>query len=691
MRGPAAGERRHTPELGGLDYARPDDGRARDREDRSRRGRGGGRKGGGQGGGWFDRIIRRVVLWTLGMALRLGLVFVVVLGAAVWMMHASLPEPERLLDGRDRGSVTMFDRNGEVFAWRGDQFGGEVRVADVSPHLVHAILAVEDRRFFSHPGVDARGLLRAALVNMRAGAVVQGGSTITQQVAKNVFLTDERSIERKLKEIPMALAMELKFDKEDILAVYLNRVYLGAGAYGFEAAAQRYFGKSAAFLNPAEAAMLAGLLKAPSRFSPTADIARAQARAALVVTAMEEEGYLTPAQAAEARANPAQLSSAAAARAGGHFADWVMESGPAWLTRASTEDVLIRTTFDPAAQTAAEQALAHVFETSVREGSAAQAAIVVMTPDGAVRAIVGGRNAAGGFNRATQAKRQTGSAFKPFIYAAAMERGFSPEDVMIDAPLTMGNWSPQNFGGEFAGPVTLTQALARSINTVAVRLSEQVGRENVRAMARKLGLSTPLAEGPAVALGVSEATLIEMTGAYAAFASGGFDGRPWAIRDLRLRGDADPLMTGGEGPRRRLLDHRVAGLTTHMLAEAVRNGTGGRARLPDREAAGKTGTTQAARDAWFVGYTAQYVVGVWMGYDDNTPLTGVTGGGLPAAIWRETMTRLHRGLPAQPLPEIRPEPRYAAPPLVAQSEAASDDETLLGSILSDVVRRLGGN
>ncbi len=653
----------------------------RPRADKSRRAR--------PRGSWLSRAVSALLWWGLRMGLRAGAVFAVILGVSVWVMHESLPEADALLDGRARGSVTLLDRHGDVFAWRGDQFGGAVRVGDVSPHLVSAVLAAEDHRYYRHFGVDPIGLARAAWVNWRAGRVVQGGSTITQQVAKNVFLSSERTVERKLKEIPMALAMEWKYSKDEILAIYLNRVYLGAGAYGFEAASQRYFGVPAKFLGPAESAMLAGLLKAPSRFAPTADIARSQARANLVLAAMERHGFVTAEQAARARAAPATLSEVAARRAGGHFADWAMEAGPAYLTQATREDVLIRTTFDPAAQQAAESALAEVFSTRVREGSGAQAAIVVMTPDGAVRAIVGGRDGnAGGFNRATQAMRQTGSAFKPFVYAAAMERGLSPDDAILDAPLTMGRWSPENYGGGFRGTITLREALAQSVNTSAVRLSEQVGRGRVRAMAAKLGVTTPVAEGPAVALGVSEATLIEMTGAFAAFASGGLDGRPWGLREVRVRGDAEPLMRGGDGPRRRLLDHRVAGLTTHMLAEVVRSGTGQRAALPDRPVAGKTGTTQNFRDAWFVGFSAQYVVGVWMGYDDNTPLTGVTGGGLPAAIWRETMARLHRGLPAQPLPEIAPAPR-APSPAPAVAVAATEDDRVLGGILSEVMRAIG--
>ncbi len=636
-------------------------------------------------GGWLDRAIRRVALFLFGFALRIGLAVALIGVGAVVLTYEQLPDPADLVDGRERGSVTLLDRHGDVFAWRGEQYGGEIGPGDVSPWLVEAILAAEDRRFRDHWGVDPRGLLRAAIANARAGRIVQGGSTITQQVAKNVFLSHERSVERKLKEIPMAIAMEIKYDKETILSLYLNRVYLGAGTYGFEAASQRYFGKSAAFLDPAEAAMLAGLLKAPSRFSPTNDIAAAQARAEIVLGAMEETGALSPDAAARARAAPARLSDAAARRVGAQFADWVMEAGPGYLTDATREDVTIRTTFDPRAQAAAEAALSAVFREKVRPGSKAQAAIVVMSPDGAVRAVVGGRDGrAGGFNRATQAMRQTGSAFKPVVYAAALEAGWSPSDRILDAPLTLGGWSPENYGGTYLGETTLTRALADSANTAAVRLSERVGRERVRALARRLGITTPIAPGPALALGVSEATLVEMTGVYAAFASGGFDGAPWGIREIRVRGDDGPLMKGG-GPRRRVLDHRVAGRMTAMLEAVVREGTGRRAALPGRPAAGKTGTTQAARDAWFVGFTADWVAGVWMGYDDNTPLTGVTGGGLPAEIWRETMLRLHDGAPARPLPVWRDRAPTEA---VAAAPSGEDDATLIGGVVDRLLGAL---
>jgi len=593
------------------------------------------------------------IFWAF--AWRLGLAATLVLAAATGFYYTQLPAVEDLFDGRGTGSVTMLDRDGNVFAWRGEQYGGELGVKDVSPHLVHAVIAAEDRRYYRHFGVDPLGIARAIVANIRAGRLVQGGSTLTQQVAKNVFLTAERSYERKLKELPMALALELKYSKDQILSIYLNRVYLGAGTYGFEAASQRYFGKSARVLNPAEAAMLAGLLRAPSRYAPTNDLGRAQGRASVIVRAMEQEGYLSETQVIQALTDPAKLSRAAAARAGGYFADWVMETAPAYLAKDTTEDVTIATTFDPVLQRAAEQALAAVFEDRVKEGSVAQAAIVVMTPSGEVRAMVGGHESGvGQFNRATHAKRQTGSAFKAVVYAAALEAGMNPLDIVIDEPLRIGNWSPQNYNGKYRGAVTLTEALAKSINTVAVRVSERVGQDRVRRLATAMGITTPLAPGPAIALGTSEATLIDMTGVFATIANRGLAAHPRGIREIRLRGDDTALLRDPGGPGERVLSERNAGLLTYMLREVVEAGTGRRAQLPGRDAAGKTGTTQAARDAWFIGFTADYVVGVWMGNDDNSPLTGVTGGGLPAAIWRETVTRIHRGMPPSPLYALAP-------------------------------------
>ena len=636
---------------------------------------------------WLNRAVRAVFWFFFKLGLRIGVVIALILAASVTYYYVSLPDAEELLDARARGSVTLMDRHGDVFAWRGAQFGGEITPGDVSPHLVDAILSAEDRRFYSHFGIDPRGLARAMVANARAGRFIQGGSTITQQVAKNVFLTSERTIERKLKEIPVAIALELKYAKDEILTIYMNRVYLGAGTTGFEAAAQRYFSKSAKFVNLPEAAMLAGLLKAPSKFAPTSNMGRAQGRAGVIINAMRKTGIITEREADEALQNPARLSREAARRTGAHFADWVMEDGPAFLTGATAEDVRIRTTFDPAIQARAEEALAHIFETKVRKGSPAEAAIVVMEHDGRVRAVVGGRDpSANTFNRATQALRQTGSAFKPIVYAAAMEAGYGPYDTIEDRPLTMnipgsGKWSPRNYSGEFEGTVTLEEALAKSINTVAVRLSERVGRDRVRNLAAAMGLTSPIAEGPAVALGVSEATLLEMTSVYAAIANGGKTAPANGILEITLRGDDAPVMTADTGGGSRVISAASAARLTGMMAAVIREGTGTRAD-PGRPAAGKTGTTQGARDAWFIGFTAQYVIGVWMGKDDNAPLVGVTGGGLPAAIWREVAVRVHEGLPAEPL-RIRRD--GGAGGRVATRNDDEGDDARSGSILREVI------
>ncbi|MEM9576366.1 MAG: PBP1A family penicillin-binding protein [Pseudomonadota bacterium] len=631
--------------------------------------------------GLLQRLIRWILRLIWRITWRVGFVAGLVLAFIVGYYYTTLPPVDELLDGRARGSVTLLDRDGQVFAWRGDQFGGAVTAQTVSTHLKNAIIATEDRRFYRHFGLSPRGIASAVRINLSEGRGPlqgHGGSTITQQVAKLLCLgvpfdpavqTEEEyerecrrgTIQRKAREAVYALAMEAKYSKDEILTIYMNRAFLGAGARGFEAASQRYFGKSAANVSPAEAAMLAGLLVAPTRFAPTNDLTRSQRRAATIVRLMNEQGYLTVAEAQEAQQNPAELSKAAEARAGGYFADWVMSSGPEFFTRKTTEDVIIKTTLDQRIQRGAEEALKWVFENKVRAGSKAQAAIVVMSADGAVRAMVGGRKTkvSGAFNRAVQAKRQTGSAFKPFVYAAALDLGYSPNDTVTDEPLTIdipgsGPWSPRNYTNKYYGQVTLTRALRDSLNIPAVKVSEFVGRELVRQVATDFGLESDLAAGPALALGASESTLIEMTGAYAGILNGGSSVQPYGLIELSLLGDDEPLMGTGGGIGERVIQEVAARQLIYMMEKVVSEGTGQRAKFGGRQLAGKTGTTQAARDAWFVGFSADYVAGVWMGYDDNTPLTGVTGGGLPAEIWRETMVRVHEGVPARPLPMAGP-------------------------------------
>lgn len=672
-------------------------------------------------GNVLTRFIRGffTLLWRIiwGVSWRVGAIAVVILGLATGYFYTQLPPLTDLLDARARGSVTMTDTDGNVFAWRGETFGGAITADTVSRHLKHAIIATEDRRFYWHLGVSPRGIagaIRGNLAEGRGAFSGAGGSTITQQVAKLLCLgvpydaeqwkseadyeADCRrgTVWRKIKELPYAFALETKFTKDEILTIYMNRAFLGAGSRGFEAAAQRYFGRSANEVGPAESAMLAGLLVAPSFYAPTRNLERAQARANVVIGLMHDQGYLTDYELAEARAYPATLSRMAEEQRGIHFADWLMQTGPAYLTRETTEDVLMRTTFDPRLQAATEEAVRTVFGARVKEGSEAEVAVVVMSPDGAVRAMVGGRNpSVGGFNRATQAVRQTGSAFKPFLFAAALENGFEPFDIVEDAELTInipgsGPWSPRNYDGKYYGFVTLTEALARSLNTPAVRVSEAMGRARVREVANQFGLRSELAEGPALALGASESTLIDMTSAYAGILNGGIAVRPYGIQSLSLLGEAAPLFSQADGLGDRVIGERSAQMLTWMMTQVLEGGTGGRARLDGRQAAGKTGTTQAARDAWFIGFTADYVAGVWMGYDDNSPLTGVTGGGLPAEIWREVMMRVHQGLPARPLPMTTPErPILEAPTQRAPAPAPTAPSPL--PALDDAIRGLLGS
>jgi len=625
--------------------------------------------------GWIIRTILTLI-WRVFW--RGAVVVSAMIAIAIGYLFLELPKAEALLDGRARGSVTLLDYKGHVFAWRGDQFGGAINAKAISKHLHNAITATEDKRFYQHFGLSPRGIASAVRINMTEGRGPlsgHGGSTITQQTAKLLCLgvpfdprkwkserdyerdCREGSLWRKVKEAIYSVAMETRYTKDEILAIYLNRAFLGAGARGFEAAAQRYFGKSAAEVSISESAMLAGLLVAPSRYAPTNNLVRAQDRAQLIIGLMEAQGFLSSEEAAYARANPAVLSAAAQANSGGYFADWVMQSGPSFFTQNTTEDVIIKTTLDQSVQKAAEEGLNFIFENQVRANSNAQVAIVVMSANGAVRAMVGGRKSivSGAFNRASQALRQTGSAFKPFVYAAALDLGYKPYDLIDDSPLTLdipgsGIWSPKNYNGKFKGSVTLLEAFTESLNIPAVRLSEAIGSNNVRNVAAGFGLSTDLAKGPAIALGASESTLIEMTGAYAGILNGGSSVTPYGLQELRLLGEDAPVMGAGGGIGERVIKEEAAMQLMFLMQQVVLSGTGRRAAIPNWEVAGKTGTTQAARDAWFIGFTADYVAGVWMGYDDNKPLTGVTGGGLPAEIWKETMLRVHQNDTPKPLP-----------------------------------------
>jgi len=573
-------------------------------------------------------FIFQLLFWII---LRVSVVLFLILGSSVLYYFSILPEAKLLMDDRLRGSVTMLDAKGNVFAWRGDQFGGKVSSSTVSPYLKNAIIATEDKRFYTHWGISPRGILGAIRINLREGRKPwqgNGGSTITQQLAKRIYFEKKGNFERKLKEVPMSMAMELKYTKDEIFSIYLNRAFLGSGAYGFEAASQRYFSKSARDVSPAQAAMLAGLLKAPSAANPIRNLDRAQSRGNLIVGLMKDQGYLTEAQAIRAKNNPAKLSQTAADMVGGYFADWVLGSAPEFIIKDANADVIIKTTFDKGAQLAAEGALDSVFQ-NLKQGSDVQAGIVVMSPNGAVRAMVGGRKTglAGSFNRATQALRQTGSAFKPMVYAAALENGFQYNSIVTDEPIT----------------------IEVSTNTVAIKVSEEIGKSRVKAIANDFGIKSNIPLVPSMALGTAESTLLEMTGAYAGILNKGMSSIPFGLSSITIQGDNESLLEHDASNSLRVINENAANQLTFMMKQVIKSGTGLRANLGDRPAAGKTGTTQGARDAWFIGFTADYVVGVWMGYDDNRKLTGVTGGGMPAEIWREVMLRIHENEVLKPI------------------------------------------
>ena len=561
------------------------------------------------------------------------------LGGLAFVYALDLPDTDDLWRVERSPEIHIYSAQDTLLDRRGNagQSRDGLLFADLPPHLVEAVVSIEDRRFFDHFGLDPRGLARAMLVNLRAGRLEQGGSTLTQQLAKNVFLTPERTFKRKVQELLLAFWLEAKLTKQEIIALYLNRVYFGAGAYGVQAAADIYFNRPAQSLTLGEAAILAGLLKAPSRYAPTRDPQAARARATLVLQAMREAGYLdnqpdTENLLASVVIQPRSNNAA-------HYAlDWAMEQLPDFVGRPGA-DLDVMTTIDPTMQLAAEQIIQRQLETQGRRLGATQAAMVVMTPDGAVRAMVGGRAyARSQFNRAVSAQRQPGSAFKPLVYLAALENGLKPDDRFIDAPFSVGDWTPKNYNDEYRGNVTAQQALIYSLNTVATQISEATGRDKVIAIAERLGISSPLKPHPSLALGSFEVNLLELTSAYAHFANGGFQTIPYVISNV-VTATGDVLYERQLAKPLRVVAKDDVAAMNAMLHAATVNGTGRRAAINGLQIGGKTGTSQNWRDAWFVGYTGALVVGVWVGNDDGRAMQRVTGGGLPAQIWHDFMTR----------------------------------------------------
>jgi penicillin-binding protein 1A len=588
--------------------------------------------------------------WSL---VRLGLVIGIwgaiagLIGVA-WVAR-DLPNPDRLKAANPHPSIQILAADGEPLAVRGDAYGAALDFDDLPPHLIQALIATEDRRFYSHPGFDVIGVVRSLVANMIRGHSAQGGSTLTQQLARNLFLNPKKTLERKVQELLMAVWLERRFSKNELLMLYLNRMYFGAGAYGIEAAAQTYFAKSARALNLAESAMTMGLVQSPSRLSPVQRLDRARQRASIVLDNMVDVGFIDKAQADAAKANPATPVPRAAVRGPNYFVDYIFDRLPD-LVGEIDGDIIVHTTLDAKLQRLGEDAVTAGLDSDGAKLHVGQAALVALSPDGAIRAMVGGRSyAQSPFNRATDAHRQPGSAFKPFVYLAGLEVGLTPDTIMDDSPITVGKWSPQNYTRKYLGPIPIRRAVAESVNTIAVRVFQEAGAKRVVQTAHRLGITSDLHRDASLALGTGEVGLLELTGAYAPFANGGEGVTPYAVsRIVSPTGDIYyQYQSGTQGP---VIGGTHLEQMVSMLEGVLTVGSGKAARLPDRPVAGKTGTTSSYRDAWFMGFTADLVCGVWTGNDDDSEMKKVVGGGLPASIWRKFMEPAHRGIPAHLIP-----------------------------------------
>jgi len=576
-------------------------------------------------------------------------------------------------------SVTFLDRYGNEVGQRGVRHNDSIPLDQFPDHLIKAVLATEDRRFYEHFGVDLTGTARALATNARAGGVVQGGSTLTQQLAKNLFLSNERTIDRKIKEAFLALWLEARLTKNEILKLYLDRAYMGGGAFGVDAAAQYYFNKSARDVDLSEAAMLAGLFKAPTKFSPNVNLPAARARANVVLDNLVDTGFMTEGQVFGARRHPATPVDRRDDHAPNYYLDYAfdeMKKLVETFPKSMTERVfVVRTALDTNLQKAADAAVENSLRQYGDEYNAHQADAVLMDVDGSVRAMVGGRDyGASQFNRATDAMRQPGSSFKPYVYATALEHGMKPTSIVVDSPICLGNWCPHNYGGGFRGAMPLITALTHSINTIAVKLSvivgdgnPKLGRSRIIKTAHDMGITTPLPDTPSLPIGADAVTLIEHVGAYGTFPNLGMKVTPHPILEVRTGDGKVVWRYDRDGPKsKRVLPQHVAEDMIKMMNSVVENGTARRARLDGIAAAGKTGTTNMSRDAWFMGYTGNFVCGVWFGNDDYQPMNRMTGGALPAMTWHEIMAYAHQGIEVKQLPGVAVPPVRA--PTVAEAK-----------------------
>ena len=614
----------------------------------------------------MPRFVRRAIVGLFLLAIIGGITLMLIL--VNYTMR--FPDPMALRKNDATPMVRVLARDGKVLAERGQVY--QFVPLDLLPsHVIEAVVATEDRRFFDHRGVDPIGLVRAMFANLRAGRYVQGGSTLSQQLAKNLFLSSERTMGRKIEELLLAIWLEVRLPKQDILELYLNRVYFGGGAYGIEAAARRYFDKPSRSLRLSEASLLAGLLKAPSKYAPSNSPALARARARVVLKKMLAAGYISQEAEMSAAAQSVKFADPSAGRelTGLEYAaEFVLERLPP-LIGTGHREINIETTFDSGLQKRAQTAVEQVLLTEGVAAAAGQAAVAIVDVDGGIRALVGGRSwRESQFNRAIKSRRQPGSAFKPFVYLAAVEQGATPDTMVLDMPLNIGGWAPRNENGQHRGAMTLRQALSNSVNTIAARLQQDVGTKRVIATARRLGVKSELRPGPSLSLGTSEVSLIEMTGAYAVLASGGLAVEPHAV--TRVRANGKTILYERSKSRSQLVvapDH--VGIMSSMLNTALVSGTGKRAALARHVAAGKTGTSQDFRDAWFVGYTAHLAGGVWVGNDDGSAMSRVMGGGLPATIWKAVMEAAHEKLPPSTLAGMQQSP---LPPWASDTLRDSD-------------------
>jgi penicillin-binding protein 1A len=595
-------------------------------------------------------------------------VWLVIFTAAFLAVFAyGLPDTSKLYQVQRQPSISYLDRSGGLVAVRGSQVTPPVKIDQLPPYVPAAFVAIEDRRFYHHFGFDPIGMVRSQLYNVtHRGVPLRGGSTITQQLARNLFLTTDQNIRRKVQELILAVWLETKFSKKEILALYLNRVYFGGGAYGIEAAAKRYFNKPASQLTVGEAALLAGMMKSPSHYSPLNDAARAERRATVVLDEMVKTRAITPAQRDNAFAQPVRVSRTLANQHAQYFVDWV-DSEVRGILGKSKDDVLqqdlvVETTIDLPIQAAAERAVQSVVASpDAASRGVEQAAVVALDGDGRVRAFIGGEDYADSqFDRAADARRQAGSAFKPFVYLTAMENGFTPDTPVIDEPIRIGNWEPHNFTGKYLGPINVQTALAQSVNTVAARVANQVGTQNVARTARRLGITSPIQTDPSMALGAVEVSPLELAQAYDAFANGGYAVKAYGIERIRTAsGRVLYDHSVAKTPRPKVIQPQPLNYMNQMLRQVLVVGSGVGARVAGFDLAGKTGTTSDYRDAWFVGYTGGFVAAVWVGKDNNTPMKSVTGGSYPARLWRAFMSA---ALPQLKVTTIPGEPPPQPPP-----------------------------